>query len=720
MNTESLPVERRSTRAKPPTFPAGDLFGLRALGDTLRQQRRIAIAVFALVMLGAGAYLWLATPVWKADTLLQFEARQRPSVIAGVEQSEAERRGGGAQTPPVAGQIEVLRSRELLLPVIAAVGADIELDRAFAHGFIPMGSRHGVVIETLDLPPSLRGRPLQLAVAEDRWTLADAGGRRLAQGDIGQTVRLNVGGEQGLVHIGAAGALPVELRLVQRQPMKAYENVQERLRVFEPSRDAGVVRLSLEDTDPERAAQLLNRLVAAYLEQDVSRRKETERQALAFLEGQLPALKQRVEQDEDALAVYREKNQVTVAPGEADALVKQRADLARDLTLLATKADQLAARLTPQHPELIAVREQIGTVERAIRRIDGDIRRLPGQMRDMVRMQRDAQIGTQLYTSALAQVQQLRLAVASRLSDARQLDRAAAPAEPERPRTGAVVSVALGLATMLAIGAAVLTRAAASTLADAHDVDLKLGLRTLAEVPESRGQRLLGAGRLEFRREVETGAHEVLARAAPHDPAVEALRAMQLAVRVRNGGGGPTQVVLVTQPVAGCGSAFVATNLAALLAEAGQRVVLIEADFDQGRVSRYAGLDRNAAGLAELIAGERNLLDVLRSHASLGLDVILPGAPQVSEASLLLRPRLRDTIALLRDRYDHIVLHGAPMQRLGSAMAAATLADAALLVVRAGSTDVAQIQHAVRGIERAAIPLKGLVLNRVRTRNGQG
>lgn len=713
MNPTSLPIERRSTRAKPPTFPSGDLFGLRSLGVTLRLHRRVAAAVFLVVLLAAGVYLWLATPVYKADTLVQFDTRQRPGVIAGVDGLEAERRGGITQAPPVAGQIEVLRSRELLMPVIASVGADIEFGRALAHGMLPLGHRHGVTLAALDLPSTLRGRTLTLTIDAERWSLADSAGNRVGQGKVGEATRLRIAGEDALVHVASAGALPVAVNLVQWQPVKAYEKVLERLRVFEPARDAGVVRLSFEDTDPERAAQLLNRLVAGYLEQDVMRRKESERQALTFLEGQLPGLKQRVEQDEDALASYREKNQATAAASEADTLIKQRADLARDLTLLQTKADQLATRLTPQHPEMAAARDQIATVERAIRRLDTEIRRLPGQMRDMVRMQRDAQIGTQLYTSALTQAQQLRLAVASRLSDARQLDRAAIAVEPERPRLAAVLSIALGLATALGIGAAVVAQAAATTLANAHDVDVKLGLRTLAEVPESRAQRQLGAGRLEFRREVETGAHAVLARAAPADPAVEAMRAMQLAIRVRNGDG-PTQVVLVTSPVARCGSAFVATNLAALLAESGQRVLLIEADFDDGRVSRYAGLDRNAAGLAELIVGQRSLDDVVRGHASLGIDVILPGAPQVSEASLLLRPRLRDVMTTLRSRYDHVVLHGAPLQRLGSALATATLADGALLVVRAGHTGVPEIQEAVRGIERAAIPLKGLVLNRVR------
>ncbi|KQP18812.1 hypothetical protein ASF43_29235 [Pseudorhodoferax sp. Leaf267] len=487
----------------------------------------------------------------------------------------------------------------------------------------------------------------------------------------------------------------------------------ERLRVFEPGKDSGVIRVTYESNSAQGAADLLNKLASAFLEQDMVRRREAEAQALAFLEEQLPALKRRVELDEDALAAYREQHQTMPGSAEAETLLRQRAELARDLTTLTTRGDQLSARLTPQHPELAAVREQQATVRRALSRIDADIQRRPGQARDIVRMERETQIGTQMYSAALAQAQQLRLAVASRLSGARQLDVALPATKPERPRAAAVLSLGLGLAIMAGLGAALLAQVMRSAVVDAHDVETRLGLRTLAQVPESRAERQLAAGRLRYQRVEETGMHAMLARAAPHDSAVEALRAMQLTVRMR-GTNGMSQVVMVTAPTSGCGASFVAANLAALLAEAGRRVLLVEADLAGGQVHRYAGLDRNAAGLAEVVTGQSSLADVLRGQAALGFDVILPGTMHMSEAGLLQRPRLQELLQELRARYDHIVLHAAPTQRVGNALATAMLADAAVLVVQAEATSVTDIQEAVRVIERAAIPLKGIVLNRAR------
>lgn len=711
MNNSTLSPERRSTRSKPPTFPAGDPFGLRAVSRTLRRHRLLAGCAFACTLLAVLVYLWLAAPVWKADSLVQFAPHTRITTLAGLEPAKAER---ASDAPTLGGQMEVLRSRSLLLPVIAAVGADIDIGRALAWGMVPIGHRHGVVVQQLKLPPALLGRPLSLRVEQGRWQLASPEGALLAEGQVGLPASALADGEPAQIHVAAAGTLPVRLPLTQALPTKAYDSVLERLRVFEPGSDSGVLRLSYEGNDPVRVARLLNGLVLAFLEQDVARRKEGERQALGFLEDQLPALKRRVEIDEDALAMYREKHQTIPAPAEAEALLRQRAELARDLTLLGTRADQLGARLTPQHPELAAVREQRATVERSLKRVDADIQRRPTQIRDIARLEREVAVGNQMYTAALAQAQQLRLAVASRLPDARQLDVALPPVDLERPRAAATLSIGLALATLAALGAALLAQATRSTVTDADEVDARLGLRTLAHIPESRAERLLSVGRLSFRRAEDTGMHAMLARAAPNDVAVEALRAMQLAVR-RHDNNERSQVVMVVAPVAGCGASFVASNLAALLAEAGQRVLLVEADLAGGMVHRYAGLDRNAAGLADVVAERRPLAEVLRSHGALGFEVLLPGAVLQSEAGLLQRPRLRELLQELRQRYDYIVLHAAPAQRSGHALAAALLADSAVLVVQADKTRTADIQSAVRLIEGAAIPLKGLVLNRVNT-----
>lgn len=711
MNTQPPPTERRSTRAKPPTFPASDLLGLRALWLTLQRHRRIAATVFVGVLLATLAFLWLAASVWKADTLIQFDPHTPISTLIGAESGKPDR---SPERPSLEGQMEVLRSRALLQPVIAAVGADIEVGRALAWGRVPIGHRHGVVVERLDLPPALRGQGLTLKVEQGRWQLHDADDTLLATGEVGVAVTALADGEPSQIHVAAAGPRPVHLRIAQAVPAKAYEKVLERLRVFEPGKDSGVIRLSYEDTVPERAPRLLNGLVEAFLEQDVVRRKEAALQALGFLQDQLPALKRRVELDEDALASYRQKEQTIPGPAESETLLRQRAELSRDLTLLTTRADQLGARLTPQHPELMAVREQQATVERALRRLEASIQRRPGQMRDIVRLERETQIGSQMYTAALAQSQQLRLAVASRLSDARQLDPAVPPVEPERPRFAATLGIGLALATLAALGCALLMQVTRSTVLDADDVDARLGLRTLAHVPESRAERLLASGRLPFHRPQETGMHAMLTRAAPHDAAVEALRAMQLSVRMHQVDG-RSQVVMVTAPTAGCGASFIASNLAASVADAGLRVLLVEADLAAGQIHRYAGMDRNAAGLAEVMSGRQSLDDVLRGQAALGFDVILPGVDQASEAGLLQRPRLRELLQELRQRYDTIVLHAAPTQRTGDALAAALLADAAVLVVHTGTTSVVDIQNAVRVLERAATPLQGLVLNRART-----
>jgi tyrosine-protein kinase Etk/Wzc len=695
-----------------PLAARGDAFGVRTALETLRQHRRAALWTFGAVLVATLLYWALATPVYKADTLLQLSPRPRATLLPSLEQ--AGRGGVEAERQEASAEIEVLRSRDVLLPVIEEVGADTVVGGGTRWGFVPVGVRHAVSSVRLKVPAAYRGIDFRLATDGAAWTLADKDGRVVAQGSAGQITPFMLDGQAASVRVEVdpkrAGA---QLSVRHEHGLKAYENVVDRLRLFEPSRDAGIVRIGFEDTDPARAAALLNGMVRKYLDLSVKRRADEGEEALKFLEDQLPHLESKVRAAEEALASYQRSAASVSVNNESDALLRQRGDLERQLVELQVKRAQLAQALTPQHPDLAAVQGQLASVRAALARTDSTTTRLPAQQRDLVRLQRDLQISTQQYTSMLERAQQLRIAAAGWVAGARQLDRATMPIEATRPKTAAVLSVGLGLATLLGALAAFAARALRVTVSDVLDIETTIGPTPVATIPQSTNQPRLMDGRLDEAVETDMGTHRLLARAAPQDPAVESLRSVQLSLSLRARSIN-AKVILVTSPSYGAGKSFVASNLAALMAEGGRNVLLVEADMRRPALYRYVNIDPHATGLSDVLSGTRDLDEVIFPHLSASMDTLMHGTQTENPGSLLLHPALAQTMQTLRERYDHVVIHVPPLMGVGDALAFAGIADCALLVVRSEQSLLDDATEAVRRLERAGIRLEGIVFNGVR------
>lgn len=712
----AVPALHMTATAPPPPRmleqAPGDLFGLRSAVDSVLRHGWLAFSVFALTLAAALAYALLAAPVYKADTLVRLDTRVKdslaPSLIA------AERGPAEAERTNTAGEQELLTSREVMLPVIAQTGADIDLGFARRHGWLPVGARHGVQVPVFQVPAQRQDKAFSLQVVGKRWQLNDPAGTPVARGDVGQQVVFGIDGGEGRIEVQARASLPAtQLRLRQLSPLKAVEEVNKRLRALELTRESGVLRISYEDESAARAAALLNGLVKAYLDNTIARKANDGARALAFVEGQLPALKARMDSAEQELARYQQTARAAPLNMESDALLRQRGDLERQATELQVKHDQLAQHLTPAHPELAAVERQQATLRAALGRLVGQADRLPTQSRDVVRLQRDVQTTTQQYTAMLNHVQQQRVADSGWLANGRQLDKAMVPTEPSRPQKAAVLSVGAGLGLVLALLAALATHALQPTVTGTQELLARAAPPTLAVIPESAAQKRLMSGRLADGSLDELGTHRLLARAAPDEAAVESLRSVHLSLMLRERQN-PSKVVLVTSPSAGTGKSFVASNLAAVMAESGRRVLLMEADLHKPGVHRLVAIDEMAQGLTDLLTQTCSLDQVIHRHPSAGFDVLLQGSRQRSMGAVLMSPVLDRTMAELRNRYDHIVINGAPTSPTQDALVVGRHADMALMVVRAEQSLLAETRTALRRLEQSGIKLEGLLFNGVK------
>jgi capsular exopolysaccharide synthesis family protein len=194
----------------------------------------------------------------------------------------------------------------------------------------------------------------------------------------------------------------------------------------------------------------------------------------------------------------------------------------------------------------------------------------------------------------------------------------------------------------------------------------------------------------------------------PHSLAAEQYRMLRTRIgRAENGR--MLRLIMVTSPGKGEGKSLSAANLALAMAEEYQRrVVLVDADLRRPRLHRLFGIP-DGPGLADVAVGTATLEDALVALPEHHLTVLRAGTPPGHPAELLGSTPLRRTLDALRARFDRIVVDTSPASPLADVGILAPLADAVLLIVRAGITTRPAIERALGTIDRSRI--LGLVLN---------
>ncbi len=173
----------------------------------------------------------------------------------------------------------------------------------------------------------------------------------------------------------------------------------------------------------------------------------------------------------------------------------------------------------------------------------------------------------------------------------------------------------------------------------------------------------------------------------------------------------PIKTIVVTSAVSGEGKSSTTCGLAVLFAEAGQRVLIIDADLRRPRIAEYLGLE-GGVGLTTVLVGKASVDDVLQRYGS-DLWVLPSGFLPPNPSELLGSRHMADLLDSLRDKFDMIIIDCAPLLPVTDAAVVAARADGALLLSRARKTTGAQVTMAARALQSVDARLLGCVLNMV-------
>ena len=257
-------------------------------------------------------------------------------------------------------------------------------------------------------------------------------------------------------------------------------------------------------------------------------------------------------------------------------------------------------------------------------------------------------------------------------------------------------------------GLAYLLESQAKTYHHSDEITAALGLPVLAHVPQDEQK-------LPKMRKGETYAFADLDPSLsvihrPHSMASEAIRRLRTALFFDTNTN-QSSVFQITSPLPEDGKSTVSANLAASIAQAGKKVVLVDADLRRPQLSVVFGL-RDKQGVSELLDGRCDPTQVINQTPIENLSVIPSGDIPANPAEALSMPQFGEMIAWLRERFDYVIIDTPPLLIVTDPTIVAEHADGVVFTFRIRRGCRPQTKEAVSMLTAAGARVTGVVVNR--------
>lgn len=270
------------------------------------------------------------------------------------------------------------------------------------------------------------------------------------------------------------------------------------------------------------------------------------------------------------------------------------------------------------------------------------------------------------------------------------------PAEPVAPRTEENIALGLVLGLLAGIGLALLVDVMDRRIKSKEQLENVINKPVVGSIPFRKKE------------DKQPGAEHIVPFREGHSPAAESfrrLRANLQFLRVDS----PPRVFVITSSVPTEGKSETAINLSLALAEAGHKVLLVEADLRRPRVVNYLSMP-DKIGLTNVLTGQASFEDVVQETRYDGVHLLACGPLPPNPSELLSSGVATKLFAELREIYDFVVIDSPPLLPVTDGALLAKITDGAFLVVRSHRTTTDQVSQSVDNLEKTDATLLGVVM----------
>ncbi len=487
--------------------------------------------------------------------------------------------------------------------------------------------------------------------------------------------------------------------------------------------DAQIIQVTVEDSDPQRTADIANTLVTVFLEQN----EQLQASRFASSEESLDAQRQQVEKQISDLRnqltqvnVQNYQSRIQEVTTTISNLQAEILDLQKEIVSLQFPKDPITTEDSRGRPYQITPTPSLQentdlTLKQA--RLD-ELRSLlklyqeiyvrfsvaadtPGNDSSLSADQIQAALNLyeQIYANILNNYEAVRLARLKSTPNVVQVEAAAPSRNPisPRPMTNMMLGGIVGLLVTGVI--AYLIEYLDDTLRTQDEVADVLQLPVLGYIGEmSRSSMKNG----------KAGQPYVVSQ--PRSPIAEAFRSLRTNLEFAELDK-PLKTILVTSPSLSEGKTTIAVNLAYVIAQTGKQVILLDADMRKPRVHHDMGIP-NRTGLSDVLRDHATLQSVTQPTSEPWLSVITSGSLPPNPVEVLSSEKMANILSELKGQADVVIVDGPPFL-LADASLLSVKADGVLVVIQLNRTQASAALIMLEQLQRVGARILGVALNRI-------
>lgn len=669
--------------------------------------RKLIISVTSLFTLIALIYAIFATPIYQADALIQVEQKQANAILSNLTQMLPD------SQPQSAPEIALIQSRMILGKTVDDLNLQARVKEKYfpllGRGFARlMGNKEGnISISRFYINGDDTEEPKVILTVKDKNNYSIQMGDTVFSGKVGELLEEN-GISLKVDSIDAAPGNEFVVAYVSR--LKAITDLQDSLIVADQGKDTGMLTLSLTGDNPLLIERILNSVSENYLAQNIARQAAQDAKSLEFLSKQLPQVREDLDLSEDKLNQYRRLNDSVDLSLEAKAVLDQIVNVDNQLNELTFRESEISQLYTKEHPTYKALMEKRKTLQDEKIKLNKRVSAMPETQQEILRLSRDVESGRAVYMQLLNRQQELNIAKSSAIGNVRIIDDAVTQTKPVKPKKILILLAGIVFGGMVSVGLVllrVLLRRGIETPEQLEEV----GINVYASIPVAETftkNNLQGKGST---KKVFNEIPSFLAVDNPADLAIEAIRGLRTSLHfammeARN------NILMISGASPNAGKTFVSSNLAAVIAQTGKKVLFIDTDMRKGYTHKLFN-ENNSNGLSDILSGKTEISLAIKTIKSAGFDYISRGMVPPNPAELLMNKRFGDLLEWANNNYDIVVLDTPPILAVTDAAVIGHYVGTTLLVARFELNTAKEIEVSIKRFEQTGIIVKCCILNGV-------
>lgn len=472
-----------------------DEFDLIALLLTILRGWKTILACALLGLALGFTYSRYVQPTYQTDALVQIDEKSKGIAALGADISELV----GDSKSQAETERELINSRMVLEPVVDKLHLDIKISNPeidalarIAQSDIPtqtstneeviLKTDNGTVkISSFEVPRVYQNHPFTLTKTNTGFDLTfdNKGVLEEYKGNIGVTNSIKTPQGDITITVDSLPSIGRPINIIKLSKLSAIDSLIKNLTVTERGKQTGIVQLTLTGDDQQQVSRVLANIVQSYVDQNLARSSEQTTTTIRFMESQIPQLKQKLEQSEEAFNNFREQYGTIDVTKEAEILLEESSKIELQLSELKLKQAELLTYYTEEHPLVKQINDQLEVLNIRRAEIKSTVTRLPETQRQFLQLSQDMEINREIYLAMLKNYEQLKIARAGEIGYVRVVDMPMNTFKPIAPKKPVIWALSLLLGTMIGTFLVFIKNLMRNTVKDPERLEAKTGFLLL-------------------------------------------------------------------------------------------------------------------------------------------------------------------------------------------------------------------------------------------------